>query len=237
MNLGAGSHVLKLTFNGNHQNIDFIDFGTPVTPTNTVVPITTVTVAPTVTTTVTPGSETPYKPHNLPARIEAEDYDNGGAGVAYYDTTAGNLGKAYRLDQDVDVEAGATGYDVGYIADGEWLKYTVDVANAGTYTAFFNVASWENGRTIAVSVDNTPAGTVQVPNTGQDTVFVDVPINLNLPAGTHVLKLAFTGNRQNLDYIDFPSGPHAQMALNSAPVEVKVTSSAAVVSNNTTASV
>jgi len=66
-----------------------------------------------------------------------------------------------------------------------------------------------DGRSITVSVDNTPAGTVQVPNTGDSTVFVDVPMNLNLPAGSHVLKLTFVGNKQNIDYIDFPSGPHA----------------------------
>jgi len=191
----AGSHVVKLVFSGTRQNIDFVDFGTSATPTNTVVPITTVTVAPTVTT-----SGDAYKPHNLPARIEAEDYDNGGANTAYFDSTAGNLGKAYRLDQDVDVEAGATGYNVGY------------------------------------SVDSTPAGSVQVPNTGSSSVFVDVPMNLNLPAGTHVLKLAFVGNKQNIDYIDFPSGPHAQMALTSAPTGVEVTSTAAAVANNTTTS-
>ncbi|ACL17144.1 Carbohydrate binding family 6 [Methanosphaerula palustris E1-9c] len=234
LNLGAGTHVLKLTFGGNHQNIDYVDFGTAAAPTNTVVPITTITVTPTTTTTPsqTVGA---YKPHSLPVRIEAEDYDNGGAGAAYYDTTAGNLGKAYRLDQDVDIEAGASGYDVGYVADGEWLTYTVDIPSAGWYTAFFNVASWADGRSITVSVDNTPVGTVQVPNTGDSTIFVDVPMNLNLPAGSHVLKLSFTGSKQNIDYIDFPSGPHAEMALTTTPTVVKTTSATAV-KNNTTAS-
>ena len=70
------------------------------------------------------------------------------------------------------VEAGATGYNVGYITDGEYLKYTVNVATAGTYTATFNVGSWEAGRTITVSDDDGDAvGTVNVPNTGSSSAF------------------------------------------------------------------
>ncbi len=46
---------------------------------------------------------TPYRPHPVPGRIQAEDYDLGGEGVAYHDTTPGNSGGAYRHD-DVDIE-------------------------------------------------------------------------------------------------------------------------------------
>ena len=41
------------------------------------------------------GTE-PVVTHTVPGRIEAEDYDNGGEGVAYHDTTPGNTGGAYR---------------------------------------------------------------------------------------------------------------------------------------------
>ena len=51
--------------------------------------------------TPTPG---PYRTLVVPGTIEAEDYDNGGEGVAYHDTVAGNQGGAYRSD-DVDIEA------------------------------------------------------------------------------------------------------------------------------------
>ena len=60
----------------------------------------------------------------LPGTVNAQDYDNGGEGVAYHDTTAGNNGGAYR-SQDVDLEPSSDGgYDVGWIAAGEWLNYT-----------------------------------------------------------------------------------------------------------------
>ena len=53
--------------------------------------------------TLVPVGPQPYKPLSVPGRIEAEDYDLGGEGVAYHDTTPGNAGGAYRAD-DVDIE-------------------------------------------------------------------------------------------------------------------------------------
>ena len=56
----------------------------------------------------------------VPGRIEAEDYDLGGEGIAYHDTTPGNLGGIYRQD-DVDIEtlAGEGTPNVGWIRNGE----------------------------------------------------------------------------------------------------------------------
>ncbi|HOV66840.1 MAG TPA: PKD domain-containing protein, partial [Methanoregulaceae archaeon] len=109
----------------------------PVTPTHTVTPNTTVTVEPTVTgtpgptVTIVPGRQ-PYIPHLLPGRVEAEDYDLGGAGVAYQDTTPGNSGGVYRQD-DVDIEQNPWEQtpNVGWIRNGEWLAYTVQVGDGG----------------------------------------------------------------------------------------------------------
>ena len=82
-------------------------------------------------------------PASLPGIIQAEDYDQGGEGVAYHDTTAGNAGGAYRSD-DVDIEGCADtggGYDVGFIDAGEWLRYTVNVTQAGDYDISVRVAT------------------------------------------------------------------------------------------------
>ena len=231
--LAAGTHTITLIFNGDGQNLDWfaLENGVIQTTIATTVPttvpttmVTTVqpTTAPTtITTTVKPTTMIPtipitttattlplpdtraYKSLVLPGRLQAEDYDNGGEGVAYHDTTAQNLGNAYRLTEGVDVEAGASGYNVGYITDGEWLEYTIDVATTGTYTASFSVGAWETGRTIAVSVDDALVGTVNVPNTGNDRAYASVPLTMNLGAGPHVVKLVFTGTHQNLDFIDF----------------------------------
>ena len=148
------------------------------------------------------GGATPYKPHAVPCRIEAEDYDLGGEGTAYHDTTAGNTGGAYRTD-DVDIETVGSTTNVGWIRDGEWLTYTVNVTVPGTYTMTAHVASPNSGRTIAAMVDGTPAGTIPVPNTGSFATFQDVPVPVALPAGTHTLRLAFAGDGQNVDWLEF----------------------------------
>ena len=68
----------------------------------------------------------------IPGTVRASDFDNGGEGVSYHDTTAGNAGGAYR-STDVDLQASSDGgYNVGWTAPGEWLNYSVNVASAGS---------------------------------------------------------------------------------------------------------
>jgi hypothetical protein len=75
--------------------------------------------------------------HPLPGRIEAEDYDTGGEGVAYYNTTVGNPGGAYRAD-DIGIQPTTDtgdGYNVGWINTGEWLEYTVNAPDPSAVIA------------------------------------------------------------------------------------------------------
>src|SRR5690349_13781720 len=93
------------------------------------------------------AASAPYSgtPVSVPGQINAADFDNGGEGVAYHDTTPGNTGGAYR-STDVDLEASSEGgYDVGWIAAGEWMNYTVNVAAGGGYSAQLRVASPNGG--------------------------------------------------------------------------------------------
>jgi len=56
---------------------------------------------------------------SLPGTIQAEDFDTGSSGYAYWDSTAGNSGGQYR-STDVDIEACSEGgYDVGWTYPGE----------------------------------------------------------------------------------------------------------------------
>src|SRR6185436_9304671 len=89
-------------------------------------------------------SLSPYNgTHALPGTVQAEDFDNGDASCAYSDTDAANAGGGYRASEQVDMEACTDtggGFNVGWTAAGEWLKYTVSVT-AGTYSLNFRVAS------------------------------------------------------------------------------------------------
>ena len=99
---------------------------------------------------VTPSSgRTPFggTAAALPGTVQAENFDEGGAGVAYVDTTAGNGGGQYRTT-DVDIESTTDtggGYNVGRTRPGEWLKYSVTVASAGTYALDVRVANVGTG--------------------------------------------------------------------------------------------
>ena len=133
-------------------------------------------------------------PAAVPGRIEAEDYDTGGQGWAWFDRTPGNQGGAYRQD-DVDIETGASGNVVAFVKSSEWLIYSVDVAEAGMYTATFRASSPWNDREVWVWVDGVLKAQVKVPNTGSFDTYEDATANVTLPAGSHYIRLQFVQGR------------------------------------------
>ncbi len=169
--LPAGTSTIRLTFDGDGQNLDWIAFAPQ------------------------PPDRTPFQ---IPGTIQAEDYEPGG----YLDTTPGNSGGAYRQD-DVDIEVGASGYDVGWIRTGEYLTYEMFVPKDGAYTMTARVASPNSGRTIAVSAFDETLPTIAVPNTGSFSTYRTVSVPVTLSFGYHELKLTFSGDGQNLDWIAF----------------------------------
>ena len=81
---------------------------------------------------------TPYKgaPLPVPGVIEAEDFDNGGEGISWHDEKPGRQnggGQVYR-ETDVDITLrGDKSPVITNCAEGEWTKYTIDVAEDGNY--------------------------------------------------------------------------------------------------------
>ena len=143
------------------------------------------------------------RPIPVPGRIQAEDYDTNGTGVSFYDVTPGNNGAVYRND-DVDIEAttdAGGGYDVGWISSGEWLNYTVNIAETAIYQIAFRVASANGTGSINASLDTIPLCGVQTPFTGGWQTWQTVTItNVVLPVGVHTLRLDFSGGF-NVNYL------------------------------------
>ena len=162
------------------------------------------------------GGLSPF--HGSPAaigKIEAEDFDNGGEGVAYHDTSSGNNGGAYR-QTGVDIEPSSNGgYDVGWTAPGEWLNYTLNVPSAGAYTVWLRVAS-PGGASFHVGFNNASNvwKTVGVPATGGWQTWTVVSVPVTLGAGTQQLTLYFDTGGMNID--DFTVGSSAS-GSSSAP--------------------
>ncbi len=129
----------------------------------------------------------------IPGTIEAEDYDEGGEGVAYHDTDSGNNGGAYR-SEDVDIQSCSDtggGYNVGWIDADEWLEYTVDVSSAGSYDIEVRVASQSAGGNLHIEfggVDKT--GTLSFGATGGWQTWTSVYANgVSLDAGQQVMRI------------------------------------------------
>ncbi len=150
----------------------------------------------TVTTSPANVGEGPYPstPAAIPGTVMAENYDTGGQGVGYNVSSINGSNNGYRTD-GVDLEAAAapaTGNDLGWTAAGQWFRYTVNVATAGTYKVSFLVAA-PAAVTDAFHVSNSSganlSGSVNVPATGGYQTWVTITANVTLPAGTQTLTL------------------------------------------------
>src|SRR5215468_12302383 len=154
---------------------------------------------------------------SLPGVVFAANFDNGGEGVAYHDTTWGNSGGAYR-STDVDIEpASDGGVDVGWIDAGEWLNYTVNVASAGTYTVTLRVASMSVA-SMHVGFNNASnvSQVVSIPNTGGWQNWTTVSFTTTLGAGQQQMTLRFDTAGLNIELV-YVAAASSVVTGNSAP--------------------
>ena len=177
--LGAGQRIVRLVFDtvgssGGVGNFNWLRFtGSGTTP-----------------------STTPFggAPVALPGVVQAPNFDNGPAGSAYYDTSAGNTGAAYR-STDVDIgataNAGGIGYYVGWTRVGEWLTYTVNATTTRTYTVSALVANVGTGAAFRIEVDGVDrTGSIALPNTGGWDAWQTVSVgDIAVDQGQHVVRV------------------------------------------------
>ena len=143
--------------------------------------------------------------------MQAENYDTGGQGVAYNVTSVNGSANSYRSD-GVDLEATTDtggGYDLGWTTAGQWFKYTVNVATAGTYTVGLRLAA-PNAVTDALHIANSAgaslSGNVTAPATGGWQTWTTVSASVTLPAGTQTLTVDQDAAGWNINYITFAAG-------------------------------
>jgi beta-glucanase (GH16 family) len=167
------------------------------------------------------AAEGPYggTPAPVPGTVQAENYDTGGQGVAYNVTSINGTGNSYRsdgVDLEVTTDTGG-GYDLGWTTGGQWFRYTVNVATAGTYTVTFRVAAID-AVTDALHISNSSgtnlSGSVNVPATGGWQTWTNVTASVTLPAGEQTLTIDQDNAGWNLNYTTFASteGPYGGTA-------------------------
>jgi beta-glucanase (GH16 family) len=163
----------------------------------------------------------PGSPFMLPTKIEAEDFDLGGEGIAYHDAYGGNQGGQYRTTEDVDIENcydTGGGYSVGWIVTDEWMEYTVNVPVAGEYTIETRVSSLSAGGVFHLEfngVDKT--GDITAPVTGGWQTWTSVPTTVTLSAGIQVMRFVATTSGFNLNHFDILRDLSAVPPDNSGP--------------------
>jgi hypothetical protein len=133
-------------------------------------------------------------PAPVPGVIQAENFDEGGQGVAYLDSTPGNSRGMYR-STDVDIEAttdSGGGYNIAKTRPGEWLTFTASVAASGTYALEARVASLGTGGSFHLEVDGIDrTGPIAVPDTGGWQAWRTVTASgIALGAGEHVIRIS-----------------------------------------------
>ncbi|WP_019072678.1 carbohydrate-binding protein [Streptomyces hokutonensis] len=157
-----------------------------------------------------PAPEGPYggTPAAVPGTVQAEDYDTGGQGVAYNVTSVNGNANSYRadgVDLDNTSDTGG-GHNLGWTGPGQWFRYTVDVATAGTYTLGLRVAA-PTAVTGALHLSDASGtnltGAVDLPATGDWQTWSTVTTRVTLPAGRQVLTLDQDTGGWNLNYLAF----------------------------------
>lgn len=165
------------------------------------------------------GPEGPYggTPAAVPGTVQAENYDTGGQGVAYNVTTVNGNANGYRAD-GVDLEATSDtggGYNLGWTGSGQWFRYTVDVATAGTYTVGLRLAA-PAAVSGALHLSNASganlSGAVDVPATGDWQTWATVTTRVTLPAGRQVLTLNQDNGGWNANSLTFTAAGGSQPA-------------------------
>ncbi len=139
----------------------------------------------------------------IPGKVQAENYNKGGAEVAYHDNNKGNEGGILRKD-DVDIYQPNMGMVVGYCEKGDWMKYSVKVAEDGDYEISALVAGDNGTGSFALYIDDKKIGEDLVNEGKGFGEFTTVSGGkATLKAGEHELKLEITNSWIDIDYVEF----------------------------------
>jgi len=164
----------------------------------------------------------PFTSNKIPGIVYAVDYDLGANGYAYSDTdtanyrtttgeySAWNSGYAYRND-GVDIEACSdavtNGFNAGWLAKGEWMLYTVDVAADASYSVDIRYAAASSAGKLHFELDGVSISpVVSLAASGGWTSWSTKTIEkVILKKGRHQLKLYVDNDGFNLNYMKFHS--------------------------------
>lgn len=147
-------------------------------------------------------------PVQFPGTLQAEAYNNGGPNVGYSDNSAGNYGDSRLRDDDVDIAHrtvnGELSDFVGWTEAGEWLKYSISIAEDAAYDITFCTSAANNGGRLQLSWnDQAYSPEIEIPATASWDEWSTKTIRMDLHAGDYSMKLHWVTSDVNIDWIEF----------------------------------
>ncbi|HYG38192.1 MAG TPA: carbohydrate-binding protein [Cytophagales bacterium] len=106
------------------------------------------------------------------------------------------------------------GQNVGWIDAGDWMDYTVDVQNPGSYTVQYRVTSESGGGSLQIKSGATTLANTSIPNTGGWQNWTTVSASINLSAGTQTLRLQAGAGGFNINWINFDTSNNTPPTVN-----------------------
>lgn len=140
--------------------------------------------------------------------IEAENFDDGGAGMAWNDTTPGNAFGNYRTNCNVDIEPTSDtggGFDIGQITEGEWLEYTCQINNPGLYQIKLRVESILATNRLSVLFDGINATNNEVCFSGDtdgNPAWQTITNTVFLRPGQQIMRLQMLGSGFKINWVE-----------------------------------
>lgn len=141
--------------------------------------------------------------------IDGGDSDNGGG------CTKANPGDTIQAENWCQMSGVKTentsdagdGLNVGYIDNGDWMTYSVNVPAAGTYKVSYRIASQAGGGQIQLErAGGSPVfSNINVPPTGNWQTWQTISHNVVLPAGDQAIAISAISGGFNLNWLKIES--------------------------------
>jgi len=141
----------------------------------------------------------------IPGKIEAEHFDEGGQSIAYHDRSTGNVYGKFR-ESDVDIENTSDvdeGHNIAAVEAGEWLEYSVLVDTSGYYNLQARVAALSDQRLMHVYFNGDNKKRISFDKTGGWQKWETIEHTTYLEKGEYVMKVLFDSSLINFNWINF----------------------------------
>lgn len=151
---------------------------------------------------------------SIPGKIEAENYDRGGQGVAFHDTNPEDAPANLYREDNAGIDSAGGAFFYGWTQKGEWILFSVSVESSGEFEFAARVASGTDGAAFSLQIDGSEIAHVAVPNTGSFTNFTEVTGKTSkISKGEHLLKLLVEEPYFNVDYLTFSANGTEKISI------------------------